>query len=516
MKIIIILTLFFCTEIYSKPTSFQSGYKNLIKEEDIYQPPPDAKKILTRKELFQNIMDKNLTLFQSRESFKSSQENKKQDERSRLPIARINANQNFQETNAPRQGLAPSLMLANPRLQGLLPRNDAKTYTRNYSLGLEINGEPLTGVTYDFQTPLVNRTLDGVTDPSDKTEFDANIGFKLLRGSMFYNYDLNHKNASIDFRIAKEDLKNSTLQTLGSSQGFYYDVILKYMKLAIQRRSLKAAKALQSDIKELIKTGESDRIAGLKVDLQVTQAETDILGLEIDLEGAKDNLRQVLNLTQEEAAVIFPDLNEVKRDPEIPILDVKQNIDESALHRPELVSARLNIEKLELSAKVAKSNTHPTLDMKFAFSQYAQNQGIAQTLDATSSNPTQVASVGLQFSYILYNNIDNSASTQARIALTKSRFALDDLLLKIQRDVSTLVSKIAIGSRKLKTSKQARALADSQLEAEYEKFSVGESTLKDLIDLQQQVINARLNEIQARVDLITAVGQLKIARGEMP
>ena len=514
MKFLLIF-IFIGQSLSAKPIVIKSDYRNLIKETNIFQVPPGTKKVLTLKELFQSIAEKNLTLFQSRESFKGAEETRKQDKRSRLPVARINSSQYFQESNTARGNPAPSYSLIENRPQGLLPRNDSKSYSRNYALGLEINGEPLTGFTYDLQTPLWTRTLDGRPDPSDKTEFDANFAIKLLRGSMFYNYDLSRKNAAFDFRVAKEDLKNASLQAMSSSQTYFYDVILKYMKLAIQRRALEAAQSLQNDVKELIKTGESDKIAGLKVDLQVTQAETDILSLEIDYETARENLRQAMNISPEEAAEVFPDLKEVMRDPQIPNLDLKANLEESLQMRPDVVSAKINLEKLELIEKTARMNTYPSLDMKFGFSQYGVDQGPGQTLDVTGKNPTQVATVGLQFSYILYNNIDNSTATQARIALTKSHYVLDDLLLKTQREISTLLSKIKIGGRKLNTSKQARALADSQLEAEYEKFSVGESTLKDLIDLQQQVINARLNEIQARVDLITAVGQLKIARGEM-
>lgn len=488
----------------------KSDYKNLITNFDIYAPPKDAKAMLSKQELYKRIATKGISLKTARESLKSTIEKQKSVKMSKLPVASLTSTQNYSETETEQPTVDPLTSLPTSENQ------EVTTRSRSTEAGVVVKGEPITGATYSLYSPSLRRDLDDNSNVTNTAAFGFDLTLKLLNGSPFFYHGKAERQASLDVRIAREDLRAAILQSITNAEQQYYDLILKYLRIQIQQRALEAAKSLFRDVTELIRAGESDKISGLKAELQVTQTENDLMAAEIDLESAKQALVESMNLQGEDPNAFFPNPNEVKTDPTIPTLDIEASIREAKDNRPDIRAAHMRVEKAEIAAKLAKSDTYPSLDASVGRTNTGYDGNLNGALRDSQRGERKDLSARLTLNYIFFNNSADLAAKTTAIDLMKAKYAVDELVPKISKEVSNSASKIQIGSRKLKASKQSRVLAETQLAAEYEKFLAGESSLKNIVEIQQQVIAARLTEIQSRVDVMTAITQLRTAKGELP
>jgi outer membrane protein TolC len=67
----------------------------------------------------------------------------------------------------------------------------------------------------------------------------------------------------------------------------------------------------------------------------------------------------------------------------------------------------------------------------------------------------------------------------------------------------------------VQTATLSRELADRQLQAEQRKFEVGTSTNFNVLEFQNQFSSAQLSEVQAIIQLQTAIAQLELTKGTL-
>lgn len=485
----------------------RSDYKKLVAPFDFYAVPKDVKRVMSRGELYKRISARGLSLRSSRESLKSSIEAQRNVRNARLPTATLTGSQNYSQTDQERNLTASD---------GSSYTEEQTSHQRSFGTGITIGGEPITGLSYSLFSPTLKIDLDQEGKSTDQVSIGGELTLKLLRGSPFFNFNRRDRLASLDVRIAREQLRASTLQSVAAAEQQYFDLLLKHLRIQIQKRSLEAALSLKRDTEELIKAGEADRLAGLKADLQVTQTENDLMTSEIDLEASKQLFRESLNLEGDSVDNYFPDISEVKNDPEIPALDVAKFLKEANENRPDIKVAKLNIEKSEIESRAAATETYPSLDASIGRSNSGTDEALGRAFRDSQRGESKNFYAKLSLSYVFFNNTAESTARKAAIETVRAKLALDELRQKAFKEVSNSVSKIEIGVRRLKASKQAKEIAEAQVAAEYEKYAVGESSLKNVIDTQQQLVNARLTEIQGRIDLMIALTALRASKGELP
>ena len=82
--------------------------------------------------------------------------------------------------------------------------------------------------------------------------------------------------------------------------------------------------------------------------------------------------------------------------------------------------------------------------------------------------------------------------------------------------MSSSIESIKSGQQKLKIAEMSREMSEQNLSAEFEKFRVGESNIKNLVDAQKETDTARISEATARIDLIKSITAHENALGELP
>src|SRR5262249_47273077 len=95
--------------------------------------------------------------------------------------------------------------------------------------------------------------------------------------------------------------------------------------------------------------------------------------------------------------------------------------------------------------------------------------------------------------------------------LSKSK--MDVTVQQIALDVRNAVTQVEMNRARIDTAKTSRELAQKKMEAEQDKFSLGTSTLRFVLEEQRNVAQAESNELQAGVNFTKSLVDLDKAMG---
>lgn len=180
----------------------------------------------------------------------------------------------------------------------------------------------------------------------------------------------------------------------------------------------------------------------------------------------------------------------------------------SLAQNPAIQAARLGIEVAVLQTKIVRSELLPNVSM---------TGSVLRRYDMSSRGDERLAgSVAGQVSIPLYDGGEVAARTrQSQFVSTQRRLEADSIRDEIRALAEKSWSQYQ-GARQRVTSTQAQsraaAIALSGLQSEW---LFGERTLKEVLDAQQEVVNARINLVLAQRDLVVSSFTVAQATGRL-
>ena len=305
------------------------------------------------------------------------------------------------------------------------------------------------------------------------------------------------------------------ISTIATAESGFYTLAQKHLQLAVQERSFNLAKALEMDVKEKIAAGESSQLEATRAELQSAQSEVDYMSSQIDYEAALQEFRRSLAYDNAEGEGVFPDPKALEfnvEDFKIPA-DAEKEIRKS---NPTISLTRIAKQIAEADLELSRNATLPTLGFTTSYGNASPGETVINATTESLHPNDRTFSVALTYTQILYNDTSRNAFEKAVLAKQKAELTIDDTERKVMRDFDSLNKRLDIGARRHRIAKLSREIAEKKLNSEYEKFKAGESSVRNVIDTQTEVNNARISEIAARVDLLLGYGQLNALQGRLP
>ncbi len=262
--------------------------------------------------------------------------------------------------------------------------------------------------------------------------------------------------------------------------------------------------------------------------------EADILQAEAQVKNAEDQMKTLLNLSQDEdktAASIVP-----KDRPVLP--ERKIALDEALAmaleNRPDLRVTRIGLKNQELNLSYAKNQLLPGLNLTASYWSpgvsgtqivYLNDNPLSgivlRTIPGGSKASLKDAfnfkynnwSVGLTLT-VPFNNILSRASyTQARLDMGQALLDLKNKEQQVFLEIKTAVRAAETNDKRVQAYKVARELAEQKLAGEEEKLRVGLSTNYMVLQYQRDLSTARSTELRAVVDYNVSLADLDRALG---
>ena len=290
--------------------------------------------------------------------------------------------------------------------------------------------------------------------------------------------------------------RQTTASLIDAVIGAYRGLTGVMRQLEISESSLLRARQQLEATRALIGVGRvAEREAG-RSEAAIANRELALARARNQLENAQFRLIDILEL---DIAIRIDPLEELAAER----LDTafEAELDYALRNRNDYLSAGLGVEIAEIGLAVARNNMLPDLSLSFDWTELNTGEidnGVRLTL--TAPLPWNDRSRELQ-------------RTRARNALSKAERNLLELRESIGVSLRQAINEVEVGFRVIELARNARELAERNLEVEEAKFSQGLSSTFEVAASEDDLVRAEQAEVDAIVNYLDALTRLDRTTG---
>jgi outer membrane protein TolC len=369
----------------------------------------------------------------------------------------------------------------------------------------------------DFEAMLTNATYSILFDeqviPRDESKYksmatklqsfsqtnnfstDVTITQTLFSSTVFKGIGASH----IYYDLAKANLQGTVSKTVLSVQKTFYGVLLSKEVLDITEQSFENAQANLNDVKALYKEGMVSEFDMLQAEVQVENLRPMVLQMENNLKTAKDGLKLILGIEQQEEIDVTGNFTYQPYD----ISNEEGLIDEALKSNYDIRTLDLKKQVDEAFVELDVSEYWPNIA---AFGQYAYNGSSDDWKFSTYTSAT----IGLNFSINLWQgNRTSNAVQQSTITYQQTEEQLKQLkdytLLNVKsklQELQRVQSLIDVQNRTVEVAERSYHIAKVR-------YKEGAGSQIELQNTDLALKQARLNRIQSMYSYLTTKYELE-------
>ncbi|HVN77208.1 MAG TPA: TolC family protein [Thermoanaerobaculaceae bacterium] len=423
------------------------------------------------------------------------------------------------------------------RHMGTVPRSDTVT-TFSLDLGLSKpfrNGivfSPailLTAVNDNFDDKPESQNYGGKGLPDKVT---STIGFELDvplgQGSGKISVDAPERSARMQLQASLEGEAFAVSSSVQNTELAYWQLVGAQETLALLQRSLDTEQKLLELGDALVKGDQiaPADLAYLKARIastqgSVAQARQAALQARINLAGAMGLAVQRVD-DAPQASDSFPPLPQRET---LEAIKLSELADTALANRSDLASTRKLLDSANILAAAARADLRRQIDLTFGAGYQGLHEGgiVTHWGDYWSSDWNALsdfragpsAAIMINFSWPFKNNVALGRYAQARSLALSTEVQANDLKRVIGSDTTRLVGSLFRAARVIEQSQAAADLYQQSLDAETEKFKLGESTAVDILLTEDNQLSQLLTLVSARQTFAGLMTQLRFATGSL-
>lgn len=369
----------------------------------------------------------------------------------------------------------------------------------------------------------------GSFDPEYNQSLSLGVDQPLLRD---FGIDINRRFITIarnTLGINHETFRTALMDTAVAVEQAYLNLIYARRAVEVVKESLFLARDQARITQIRIDVGASAPLDILQPRVTIATTEEQLITSVASVRAAEDQLRALLNLAPEEW-----DRPIIPTDP-VDYLPMTINLADAVRRayelRPELRQDQLATDTRRVQYLYARNQTLPQLDFELRYGL----SGVAGT--ETTRDPVTGAvtvdrvpfgrglrniaefefpnwTVGFNVGYNITNIGARAEARRAELDFRQSRLTQEQTRQTIAVDVRQAARDVDTASRTIVASRAARDAAERNVEAERRRYENGMTTNFQVLEVQQQLSDARVRELQALVGYRQAVARYHRAVGD--
>lgn len=331
--------------------------------------------------------------------------------------------------------------------------------------------------------------------------------------------------------ITEGAFRTAVMDTVRETERAYLDLIYARRAVNVVKESLFLARDQARITQIRIDVGASAPLDILQPRVTIATSEEQLIAAVASVRNAEDRLRALLNLpTTEWDRPIVP-TDDVAYTPVS--IDFQQAVQTAFANRPEMTQQRLATENARVQALYTRNQILPRLD-------FVTNYGLSALAGRTAErdangNPTgdfvstpfsntfsQIGSldfpswdVGVNFALPVFNITARADARAAELSLEQSQTSQAQTQQNIAVEVRTAARAVDQFSQTIAATRAAREAAERNVEAERKRYENGMTTNFQVLEVQQQLSDARVRELQAIVGYNNALSAFHRAVGDI-
>jgi outer membrane protein TolC len=339
-----------------------------------------------------------------------------------------------------------------------------------------------------------------------------------------------------DLEISKTDLEQQAETTMEIVDGAYWDVVAAREALRIAVFSLQRAEDLLELNQKKVEVGTLAPIEITQAEAGVASQEEGVIVAEATLQDAEDELRRLLAIPDSDPMWGKEILNATR--PVFEELDI--NVEEAILialsERASVRSAEQTVENRMLNERNARRQVRHNLDFTAQYNPQGVSLDMAEFRDPTDPGtillPEETADLGesiarigngdvynwsarVTYSVPIGNRAAKATYARARISRERSETDLENAEQTVRVEVRRSARAVESGIKRVEAARKNVELQQKKLDAEQKKFANGMSTSFEVLTFQNDLADAELSEIRARLDYIKALAAFERSKGTL-
>ena len=297
------------------------------------------------------------------------------------------------------------------------------------------------------------------------------------------------------------------------------DVEVAYSNLAVAREQVGIRNFSLEVRKKLLEENTARRDTGVATDLEVLQAEVGVATAARDLllarQSARDREDELLRLLGNDTfenpvgPVSLPPIAS-------PQVDIASSLARARANTPEFTSALASIRQQEIDITTARNARLPQLDfgLQGGYNETAATASRASTDIWDGEGYNWQADVSLSFPWGYRE--ERARLRQARTGREREELRYAQIEQQILVSVRSAVRSLQTSIENLRLSTLTATLSEREFEVEKARYDSGLSTFRRVQETQDALDQARLAELQAKVNLRVAQANLDRLEGTAP
>ncbi len=407
-----------------------------------------------------------------------------------LAGALVQAYQNNPQINAQRAAVRATDENVPQALSGYRPRVSATaSLTEQYS-DARSRATSATGVT----------TYTSVYGNAAVQSYGTTVTQTLFNGFQTANRT---RQAESQVSAARETLRLSEQTVLLAAVTAYMNLLRDTAILDLQRRNVEVLQEQLRQTRDRFNVGEVTRTDVAQSESRLAAGRSSMLTAESNYTTSRSTYRQVVGV---EAGRLAPGMAVDRFAPRV----LPQAVADGRGQHPSVTTATHNVDIALLQVKVAEGALYPTLNL---VGSATKNYGSTTSLTTIESFAGSIAG---QLSVPIYQGGSEYATIrQAKETLGQRRIELDTNREQVQQTVVQTWGQLEAAKAQIQATEAQVAAAEIAVNGVREEARVGQRTTLDVLNAQQELVNARVAMVTAQRDRVVASYALLAAVGRL-
>ena len=329
--------------------------------------------------------------------------------------------------------------------------------------------------------------------------------------------------------VNREVFRGALLDTTNTVEQAYYDLVYARQFVDVVKEALFLARDQARITQIRIDVGASAPLDILQPRVQIATAEENLIVAVANVRAAEDRLRQLMNLPQADWDRPIVPTDNVRYTPMS--VDLQQSVARAYELRPEIKENQLATDTRRIQYLFARNQVLPQFDTQLGYSvagaagrRIDPNTGLPLPGGETKygSSVRQLFdrnfpgwSIGVNLGIPVFNIGARAEAKRAQLSFQQSQLTEAQTRQNIVVEVRSTVRAIDTAAKEITASGTARNAAEKNLDAERKRYENGMTTNFQVLQVQQQLSDARARELQALVGYSKAVAAYHRAVGDL-
>lgn len=342
-----------------------------------------------------------------------------------------------------------------------------------------------------------------------QTGLGVSISQPLLKGFGRENTEAAINISRLSKSASQERFNDRLLATVAEVHRQYFTLYNLREQREVRKVSLELAQKILSETKSRVEAGVLPAMEILNAEYGVAAREKEVLDAEQAVLDQSDTLGVLLQLHGQ--GEITP-VDSPRHDPMV--VDADQAI-KQALSTPAIREQKKNLEITKLQSRIYANQTKPDLALVASSNMGGLDRNYGRDLEKVGSLSYPAWQLGLNLSYPLGNNAAENAYRQSLLKSDQTALRIRALEEQVTNAVKAAIRAIDTGGKQMVVANRGVAYAEERLNSFIRKNEVGLATTREVLEVENDLAQAKNNRIAAVVNYDLAINRLWSVTGEL-